>query len=75
MRAVGDRVPLDWRLIVNGYLPEYAYDRGALDMRYSLEQLRALAHIDKRAQAAGLAPDFSRLIRVGAPDPSTAVLQ
>ncbi|WP_246752903.1 DUF4105 domain-containing protein [Sinorhizobium sp. BG8] len=75
MRAIGDRVPLDWRLIVNGYLPEYAYDRGALDMRYSLEELRSLAHIDKRAQAAGLAPDFSRLIRVGAPDPSTVALQ
>ncbi len=33
MRAVGDVVPFDWRLIVNGYLPDYAYDRGALDTR------------------------------------------
>ena len=70
MRAVGDAVPLDWRLIVNGYLPDYAYERGALDTRLPLQDLRALAHIDERAKAAGLSsPDFSRLIRVNVPSP------
>jgi Domain of unknown function (DUF4105) len=69
MRAVGDTVPLDWRLIVNGYLPEYAYGRGALDTKLPLPELRALAHIDERAREAGLSPDFSRLIRVGVPSP------
>lgn len=69
MRAVGDAVPLDWRLIVNGYLPEYAYDRGALDTRLPLSTLRELAHIDDRARKSGLSPDFSRLIRVGVPSP------
>lgn len=71
MRAVGDAVPLDWRLIVNGYLPEYAYDHGALDTSLPLADLRALAHIDERAKAAGLSPDFSRLIRVDVPSPAT----
>ena len=33
MRAVGASLPLDWRLLVNGYLPEYAYERGAVDTR------------------------------------------
>ena len=69
MRAVGDAVPLDWRLIINGYLPEYAYDRGALDTRLPLSTLRELAHIDDRARKSGLSPDFSRLIRVGVPSP------
>ena len=69
MRAVGGAVPLDWRLIVNGYLPEYAYGRGALDTTRPMSELRALAHIDKRAREAGLSPDFSRLIRVGVPTP------
>lgn len=69
MRAVGDAVPLDWRLIVNGYLPEYAYDRGALDTRLPLSTLRELAHIDDRARKSGLSPDYSRLIRVGVPSP------
>jgi hypothetical protein len=70
MRAVGDAVPLDWRLIVNGYLPDYAYDHRALDISLSLSQLRALAHIDERAKAAGLSKDYSRLIRVNVPSPS-----
>ena len=72
IRAVGDLIPLDWRLIVNGYLPEYAYDRDALDSRLSMQELRARAHIDERALAAGLAPDFSQLIRVGVPSPVRA---
>ena len=69
MRAVGDRVPFDWRLIVNGYLPEYAYRRGAFDTKLSLAQLRTLAHIDNRAREAGLVPEFSTLIRAGVPSP------
>ena len=40
MRAVGAAIPFDWRLIVNGYLPDYAYARGALDTRVSLPVLR-----------------------------------
>jgi Ca2+/Na+ antiporter len=70
MRAVGDVVPLDWRLIVNGYLPEYAYERGALDTSLPLADLRKLAHIDQRAKAAGLSPEFSRLIRIDVPSPA-----
>ena len=69
MRAVGDVIPLDWRLIVNGYLPDYAYARGALDTRLPLSTLRDLAHIDERARESGLSPDFSRSIRVGVPSP------
>ncbi len=69
IRAVGDMIPLDWRLIVNGYLPDYAYERGALDTRLPLAELKARAHIDRRALAAGLSPDFSQLIRVGVPSP------
>jgi hypothetical protein len=70
MRAVGDKVPFDWRLIVNGYLPDYAYDRGALDTALPLSQLKSLAHIDARARASGLSPDFSSAIRVGVPSPN-----
>lgn len=72
IRAVGDMIPLDWRLIVNGYLPEYAYDQGALDSQLSMQELRARAHIAERALAAGLTPEFSQLIRVGVPSPVRA---
>ena len=75
MRAVGTSLPLDWRLLVNGYLPEYAYERGAVDTRLPLPQLRSLAQIDALAKAAGDAPDFSRLIRVGVPSPLEASIR
>jgi hypothetical protein len=69
VRAAGGTLPLDWRLIVNGYLPSYLHDLGALDANYSLVDLKALASIDKRAREADDSPDFSRLIRVGVPSP------
>jgi hypothetical protein len=69
MRAVGGVVPLDWRLIVNGYLPDYAYDRGAVDTSIPLSELRELAHIDKRAEKDGLSEAFSKAIRAGVPSP------
>jgi hypothetical protein len=50
MRVVGESMPLNWRFIANGYLPDYAYQRGALDKRSSLSELKEFAHIDKRAE-------------------------
>lgn len=69
MRAVGDKISFDWRLIVNGYLPEYVYERGALNNKVPLAELKALAHIDKRASAVGLTSDYSQHIRIGVPSP------
>ena len=68
-RAVGDSVPFNWRLIANGYLPEYLYARGVVDTRMPLAELEKLAHIDKRGEAADGSPEFSELIRVGVPSP------
>jgi hypothetical protein len=69
MRAVGASIPFDWRLIVNGFLPEYTYGRGALDTRMSLPALKERAHIDARARQADGSPRFSQLIRVDVPSP------
>ena len=70
IRAMGTTMPFDWRLIVNGYLPDYAYEKGALDSRLSLEALKAKAHIDERAKAGGLTADFAERIRAGVPTPN-----
>jgi len=68
MAAVGDRLPFDWRLVANGYLPDYAYDHGALADRLPLAELRAAGRLTDRARAA--APgDFSAAIRAGVPVP------
>ena len=69
IRLAGGTLPFDWRLIVNGYLPGYLYDRGAVVTTIPLSELTALARIDERAKRADQSPDFSRLIRVGVPSP------
>ena len=69
IRAAGGTLPFDWRLIANGYLPGYLYDRGAVVTTIPLSQLTALARIAEHARAADQSPDFSRLIRVGVPTP------
>jgi hypothetical protein len=69
IRAAGGHMPFDWRLIVNGFLPGYLYDRGAVDTSISLAELRARSRISPRAREADGSPDFSKLIREGVPSP------
>jgi predicted signal transduction protein with EAL and GGDEF domain len=69
VRAAGGTLPLDWRLVVNGFLPGFLYDRGAVVTTMPLSELMARARIDDQAKAADQSPDFSRLIRVGVPSP------
>ena len=71
MQAIGNGLPFDWRLLANGYLPDYAHDHQALDMRHSISDLRALGRIDRRANAHGLKPGFSEAIRQGVPTPAS----
>jgi len=73
--AAGGKLPLDWRLIANGYLPGYLYDRRSVATAIPLKELTALARIDDRARAADQSPDFSGLIRVGVPTPSDQLAQ
>ncbi|RYF35416.1 MAG: DUF4105 domain-containing protein [Comamonadaceae bacterium] len=65
-RIVGG-LPLDWRLLASGYLPEYLYDMDALAPGHTLDTLRAAGRITLRAQAANTDPDFSKAIRLGVP--------
>lgn len=69
LRTMFEGVPLDWRVFLNGYFPEYAYDRGVLDTRVSLEELRASGRIRDKALEAGLTRGFSTAIRTGVPQP------
>jgi hypothetical protein len=70
IRAAGGKMPFDWRLIVNGYLPSFFYDRGVVDTRIPLDELIARARISARAREADGSPEFSKLIRVGVPTPN-----
>jgi hypothetical protein len=56
-----------WKLFLNGYLDELAYDLGAIDRSMSFPALRAASRVNDRARAAGDDPRFSMRIRAGLP--------
>jgi Domain of unknown function (DUF4105) len=67
MKRIVGYLPLDYRLLLPGYLPEYVYRVGGLDQRYSLQELRALGRITDRAKKADRSESFSADIRQGIP--------
>jgi hypothetical protein len=67
MQGIVGHLPLDYRLLLSGYLPGYVYKVGGLDRRYSLEQLRKFGRITDRARAADRSAQFSADIRAGIP--------
>ncbi len=69
IRALGGKLPLDWRLLVNGYLPGYLYENKVVVETIPLEELIARADINARARSADQSPEFSRIIREGVPSP------
>jgi hypothetical protein len=69
VRAIHPGLPLDPRILLTGYLPEYAYDLGALDLRVPFDTLRNLSRIHDNALRADTDPAFSRKIREGIPSP------
>ncbi|MBN8751926.1 MULTISPECIES: DUF4105 domain-containing protein [Variovorax] len=62
-------LPMDYRLLASGYLPDYLYDVGGLTPGYDMQALRAAGRITDRAIAADKTPDadFSQAIRQGLP--------
>jgi hypothetical protein len=56
-----------WKLFLNGYLDELAYDIGAIDRSLPFPVLKARSRVNERAKAAGDDPRFSVRIREGLP--------
>jgi uncharacterized protein DUF4105 len=72
LRASGGIARYNWKILLSGYAPAYAYEVGGLDTSLSFADLKRLSHINARAQAADEAPDFSQRIRAGLPRPPPA---
>lgn len=66
-RAAADRAPWDWRMLANGHGDELLYEHGIISTNLPLAELKQRSHINKQAQAADKAEDFSRQIRRGLP--------
>ena len=69
-RAYGGLARYNWRVLLSGHAPRYAYDLGGLDTSLPFEELRRMSLVNPKARAAGDAPDFSRRIREGLPLPA-----
>ena len=65
--AAAERKPWDWRILINGFMDEMLYEKGALAGGLPFAQLKEHAHINAAAQAANDAPDFSARIRADRP--------
>lgn len=59
----------DWRVLLPGYGPDYAYEIGAVDTRLPLAELKEKARVTGKGQAAGDRADFSARLREGVPRP------
>lgn len=66
-RAVDERRPFDWRMLVNGYGDEMLYENGTFDQSLPFAELKQRSHINPRAKPANDDPDFSTKIRAGLP--------
>ena len=69
VRVIQPGLPLDPRVILAGYLPNYAYAVGATDTTMPFDALRELSRIHDKALRADADSDFSSEIREGIPVP------
>jgi hypothetical protein len=63
VRAIAPGSRFDWRLLANGRLDELAYERGTLDTRLPLAELRARADVTERARLCLAEADYSSCLR------------
>ena len=70
-RAYGGQARYNWKVLLSGYAPQYAYENGSLDTRIPFEELRKLSYINPKARAVGDDPEFSRKIRESLPRPES----
>lgn len=66
-RHIVPGIPLDYRLLLSGYLPEYLASIGALAPGTGMEALRNAGRITERARRDGGSARFSEEIRQGIP--------
>ena len=58
------RLPMSWKILISGYVPEYLYENGRLRTQgLSFEDLREKVHVNQRALDVGIVENFSSEIR------------
>ena len=67
MRRIVGRLPLDYRILLSGYLPEYVYRVHGLDQRFTLTELEQRGAISQRGLESNRSSNYSEDIRRGIP--------
>ncbi len=68
-RTLDPGIPLDYRVLLSGFVPGYLYDHAFLVRDRPLADLVEAARIRQRAPGPADDPDFSTRIRTGVPGP------
>jgi hypothetical protein len=68
IKSFSERMHYNWKILLSGYTPLYAYELGALDTRLPFSELRKVSHINPKAHVLGNDLEFSRKIREGLPN-------
>jgi len=74
-RVNPNRVPLSWKILLSGYVPQYLYEQDRIDTSLPFEELKRRSHVNAAAEAADQAADFSQRIRIGLPVPPKLALR
>jgi hypothetical protein len=67
VRRLDSGLPLDYRLLLSGYLPGLLYDRGTLDMRFTLSELESAGLLPSGVLDALDGPAYSAALRTDIP--------
>ncbi|AWI79154.1 hypothetical protein CEW87_07125 [Parazoarcus communis] len=75
-RVNPQQLPFSWKIIASGYVPEYLFEMGRLQMDdLPFVEIQTRAHINARARAAGTDHEFSKRIRTLMPGAAVEALR
>ncbi len=69
MKVTGGDARYNWKVLLSGYAPLYAYEKGTVDTSIPFEELKRRSYINPRAHEIGNDPEFSQKIREKLPVP------
>ena len=69
-KVLEEPVRFSWKLLLNGFIPELAYERGTLPTDAPFEEVMQRYAISAKAREAGVGPEFSASIREGIGPPA-----
>jgi hypothetical protein len=69
LRALSPSFPLDWRVLLNGHLPAFAYEHNLVDTSIPLSELIARAAVTDRIKMGLSETAFAARLREGLPKP------